>query len=266
MNSRVNLEHQDAVILHQYNYRNSSLIINFFLRDYGKISAVARGIKGKNSNKYQQNHPALFQPFQRLVISLSGKYDLLYLKNIELSNVYPDLNIKPNGKLKGKSLYCAYYINELLLRLLPSHTDCKEIFNLYHFILNSLIQCSETSVPDDRSLIHYEAPLRLFELKLLEFLGYGLNLMHEIQSGVDIQADQQYYYIIESGPSKNKSITDQQLLISGSTLINLANGNLNDKKTLQQSKQLLKLALAAHLGDKPLKSRELFKQLYSVVK
>lgn len=262
MNSRVKLDHQEAVILHQYNYRNSSLIINFFLSDYGKISAIAKGIKGKSPGKCQQNHPALFQPFQRLAVSLAGKSDLLYLKNIELSQQYSEIN----GKLQGKSLYCAYYINELLLRLLPSHTDCREIFNLYELILNSLVCCTETPVQGDQSLLHYEAPLRLFELKLLEFLGYGLNLLHEIQSGVDILADQQYYYIMQAGPSKNKTVTEKQLLINGSTLINLANGNLHDKKTLQQSKQLLKLALAGHLGDKPLKSRELFKQLYSVVK
>ncbi len=262
MNVRLNLDHQEAVILHQYNYRNSSLIINFFLSDYGKVSAVAKGIKGKKSNKSGHNNPALFQPFQKLVVSLSGKHDLLFLKNIELSTESPKLN----GTLKGKSLYCAYYINELLLRLLPSHTDCRDIFNLYELVLNSLVYCSETPPQDGQSLMSYEAPLRLFELKLLEFLGYGLNLLHEIQSGVDIVADQQYYYILESGPSKNKSVTEKQLVINGSTLINLANGNLHDKKTLQQSKQLLKSALAGHLGDKPLKSRELFKQLYSIEK
>ena len=107
MNSRIDLENKSAVVLHYYNYRDSSLIVNFFLSDYGKISAIAKGIKGKKS---KQNQFALLQPFQKLKISLTGKHELLILKNIESTSI--------NWKLSGKPLYCAYYLNELLLRLL----------------------------------------------------------------------------------------------------------------------------------------------------
>ena len=248
MASRINLDNKEAVVLHQFDYRNSSLIVNFFISDFGKISAVAKGVKGSTGKKSGHNRQALLQPFQKISVSLTGKQELLTLKNVDSTSV--------NWKLSGKSLYCAYYINELLLRLLPSHTDCQEIFQLYDHVLNLLSHCSK------QGTVPYEVPLRLFELKLLEFLGYGLNLTNEIQSGLPVEAEKNYYYLIESGPSSVQIPNTIDLPVSGTTLIKLSNGQLSDHKTLQESKQLLKWALAEHLGDKPLKSRELFKQLY----
>lgn len=248
---KINLENKDAIVLHHYDYRNTSLIIHFFLRDFGKISAVAKGVK-----KSKKNYFSLLQPFQSLTVSLtgtlSGESELLLLKNVESTPV--------NWKLSGKPLYCAYYINEILLRLLPSQSDCHDIFDLYHEVLGLLTQCTQ------HDAILYEVPLRLFELKILEFLGYGLNLDYDIRSGSAIEANKLYHYIFQSGPSEYRptdSASDSDsLIISGSTLINLANNELRDRKTLHESKQLLKWALAEHLGNKPLKSRELFKQLY----
>ena len=259
MNSRVNLDNKSAIVLHHYNYRDTSLIVNFFLSDFGKVSAIAKGVKGK---KLKQNQFALFQPFQKLTVSLTGKQELLILKSIELtseSNHEPILNA---WKLSGKSLYCAYYINELLLRLLPSHTDCSDIFSLYEQVLNILSHSSDQESSNQHDLLHLEAPLRIFELKFLEYLGYGLNLSHDIQSDLPIDNEKKYYYIIDSGPSESPISGIKKLVISGRTLINLSRAQLSDKKTLQESKQLLKWALAEHLGSKPLKSREMFKQLY----
>lgn len=256
MNSRVNLDNQQAVILHQFNYRNSSLIVHFFIKNHGKISAVAKGVKGqtKANSASKKNQMVLFQPFQKLIVSLTGKTDLLILKNIELISDVTN----QNWKLKGRALYCAYYINELLIRLLPSHTDCEEIFTNYYLVMDSLVQCSDN---DDSSEL-YEIPLRIFELNLLEQLGYALNLVNEVSSGELISPGANYFYTMESGPSLINIPDIKQLTISGQTLINLEKRDLHDHKTLQESKQLLKWAINEHLGNKPLKSRELFKQLY----
>jgi DNA repair protein RecO (recombination protein O) len=233
-----------AVILHQYPYRNSSLILQLFLQDYGKVSAVAKGIK-----KSRKNDLSLLQPFQTLVVSLTGRNELKILKSYERG--------KAPWVLQGKRLYCAYYINELLLRLLPAHTDCQPLFKLYEHLMELLAQ-----VTDEQNRI-YEPYLRLFELKLLSFLGYGLNLTEEIHTGKHVESDKQYHYMIDAGPSEAKPETGSKcLLIRGETLLKLADQCLDDTVTLQQSKQLLKWALAEHLGDKPLKSRELYKQLY----
>lgn len=263
MTSRVNLDNQAAVILHQYDYRNSSLIVNFFMSNFGKVSAIAKGVKGKGQSKSRQNQISLFQPFQKLMVSLTGKQDLLTLKNIELSAS----GQKQNWQLRGKSLYCAYYINELLLRLLPSHTDCQEIFSLYQQVLDALAECSDLEHSDQRqTMILYEAPLRFFELNLLELLGYGLNLINDISSDSQIEVDKEYFYNIESGPSHIEVPGVKQLHIGGNTLINLNNRQLSDEKTLQEGKLLLKWAINEHLANKPLKSRELFKQLYGGVR
>ena len=264
---KINLDNKSAIVLHYYNYRDSSLIVNFFLSDFGKVSAIARGVKGKKS---KQNQFALLQPFQMLSVSLTGKNELLILKSIELiSESSSDLSSEsssPGWNLSGKSLYCAYYLNELLLRLLPSHTDCGEIFALYDQILRVLShnsnQYSTDQYPAQQTSIQYEMPLRMFEIKLLEYLGYGLNLSHDIQSELAIDDKKQYYYIIDAGPAENPPGDTKHLAISGQTLNDLAKGQFSEQKTLQESKQLLKWALAEHLGNKPLKSREMFRQLY----
>ena len=244
MTSRVNLDNKEAFVLHYYNYRDNSLIVNFFISDYGKISAVARGVKNSRKNQF-----SLLQPFQKLNISLSGKSDLLTLKSVE--------QIQRCWQLSGKALYCAFYINELLLRLLPSHTDCHSIFELYQQILDLIIQNS------DEHRVHYEVPLRIFELKLLEFLGYGLNISNEIHTGQSIDEHRIYYYLIHSGPSATIPEHNDYLIISGKTLIDLANNQFGrSDETLHECKQLLKWALSEQLGEKPLKSREMFKQLY----
>jgi len=165
--------------------------------------------------------------------------------------------------LRGKALYCAYYVNELLLRLLPAHTDCQEIFKLYFMVLNTLAECSAQQQMNDQPMIAaYETPLRFFELNLLELLGYGLNLTDEISSDQPIESDKKYFYISESGPCLTEVAGAKQIIITGQTLIDLHNRQFNGEKTLQEGKHLLKWVLNEHLGPQPLKSRELFKQLY----
>lgn len=241
--SKVHLHNCSGVVLHTYPYQNSSLIVVFFLKNYGKVSAVAKGVKEK---KRIYNKLSLLQPFQKIRVSLSGKQELLLLNNIETADTC--------WNLSGKSLYCSYYLNELLLRLLPSDIDCSKLFWLYNKILDIFIS-------DDNSL---EAALRLFELELLEFLGYGLNLEHDIDSGSPIDEHKNYYYFMASGASTKTKSNSKSLPIYGKTLVDLAQRQFSDRKTLQQSKRLLKWTLAEYLGDKPLKSREIFKQLYAV--
>lgn len=256
--SRTSLEHQTALVLHHFPFKNNSLIIHFFLPGEGKVSAIARGIRQSKKNAMSS-----MQPFQELKVSLSGNGDLLYLNSVDtVSSVW---------KLKGKSLYCAYYLNELLLRLLPSHTDCRDIFFLYTESLGLLLRPQQQtdgvlrSTEAPPAAVHdfsLEMPLRYFELKLLEFLGYGLNLVIDVDTGEKVSAEQPYFYDINAGPSLNPHSTTRLIPVSGQTLINLSQLQFNDEQTLQESKQLLKCALGTHLGPKPLKSREMFRQLY----
>ncbi len=257
MVSRINLHNQTAAVLHHFPYRNNSLIIYFFLPEQGKVSVIARGIRQSRKNLMSS-----VQPFQELKISLSGKGDLLYLKDIDtVSRVW---------KLKGKSLYCAYYLNELLLRLLPADTECADIFSLYSETLNLFLYPQHDAAAkfdrkndiSENKHINLEIPLRYFELKLLEFLGYGLNLVRDTHTGGTVLAHKQYYYDINAGPSLHRHSASELIVVSGQTLINLSRLQFNDKQTLHESKQLLKCALSAHLGYRPLKSRETFRQLY----
>ncbi|MCP3850283.1 MAG: DNA repair protein RecO [Gammaproteobacteria bacterium] len=257
--SKLSINNKSAVVLHSYQYRDTSLIVNLFLSEFGKIDAIAKGIKGPKSKK-KFSDSVLLQPFQKINVSLAGKNELLTLTTIESEREVLDTN----WSLSGKSLYCAYYINELLLRLLPSHIDCSEIFILYEKTLDHLLQLSLAEKDEDSSKIlpGFETPLRVFELKLLEYLGYGLNFEHDFVTDQPIHSQGKYYYIIDSGPTERKPTGIHSLQISGSTLINMSNLQLTEQKTLQESKHLLRWILTEHLGGRPLKSREMFKQLY----
>ena len=263
MASRINLDNQTAVVLHHFPYKNNSLIVHFFLPAQGKVSAIARGVRQSKKNEMSQ-----MQPFQELQVSLQGKGELLYLKGVDsVSRVW---------KLKGKALYCAYYLNELLLRLLPAHTDCRDIFYLYAETLALIIQAppADACLPDNKTTVTsgkkstkspgLEIPLRYFELKLLEFLGYGLNFAVDVDTGETVQADKRYYFDINAGPSLKQHRHGLAVLspLRGQTLLNLSRFKFDDEQTLQESKQLLKYALSSHLGPKPLKSRKMFRQLY----
>ena len=137
-----------AFVLHTRAYRNTSLIVDFFTLDYGRISAVAKSARGPKSR-----YRGLLQPFTQLHIDFVGDGDLKTLGNIELA----DMPIT----LKEKRLFCGYYLNEMLMRLFAKDDAHETIFSTYHQTLRELAEIE-----------HYELCLRRFEWQLLECLGW----------------------------------------------------------------------------------------------
>ena len=237
-------------LLHSRAYQDNSLIIQCLSRENGVINLFA---KGARSSKKQLL--SLLQPFQCLSISYIGKSDLYILTGVELSTIDNHSLTKP--LLQGKSVYCAYYINELILRLLPLAEAYPDVFNLYQQTILDL-QFKET----------YEKVLRVFELSLLTHLGYELNLKYDIYTGKKIDANNFYYYDPLSGPYESLSDNNfsnniqQHQRISGKILTAIYSLAFDSPQVLRVSKNLLRQVLNYHLGDKPLKSRAVYKQLY----
>jgi len=223
-------------VLHSRPYQENSLILQCLSRERGIISLLS---KGARSSKKQLL--SLLQPFKPLSISYIGKGDLYILTGVELSSTEGQDISKP--LLQGKSIYCAYYINELLIRLLPQDEAYKDSF---------------------------EEVLRIFELSLLTHLGYELNLKYDIHTGKEVDSNKNYYYDPLSGPyeftdnnfSSNNSQQLPHLSISGKTLTAINSLSFDNPQVQKESKILLRQVLNLHLGDKPLKSREVYKQLY----
>ncbi|MFP5505754.1 MAG: DNA repair protein RecO [Gammaproteobacteria bacterium] len=221
-----------AYILHQRPYRDTSLLLEVFGRDHGRFGLVARGARGPRSRIR-----GLLQPFQPLLLSWSGRAELATLHSVEADGAAP--------RLAGTTLYSGFYLNELLMRLLQRLDPHPELYAAYAEALEGL-QCEALR------------PLRLFEKRLLEALGYGLLLDCEADSGVPVEAEAQYVYALESGPARCIDDATGGLTLSGRSLLSLAAEELADAQSLSDAKRLLRAALGLYLGDRALKTREVF--------
>lgn len=234
------VDSQPAYVLHTRNFRDTSLLVEVITADYGRISLVAKGARG--SGKAAKHKRALIQPFNPLIISFSGKSELKTLTALEPYTTALSL--------EGKKLFSAFYVNELLTRLLQPGDEQPEIYTLYEWVLQSMSQLQNDA--DD-----IEITLRRFELKLLEYLGYGFDFSADIETGAEILPDTIYRYEVNRGFTV---LTDQELgqvCFSGKEILAIGSGEF-DQNNKKAAKRLCRLALKPHLGDKPLKSRELF--------
>ncbi|MBL4821128.1 MAG: DNA repair protein RecO [Gammaproteobacteria bacterium] len=236
MENRVYL--QPAYILHKQAFQNTSLLIDFFCVDYGRVRAVARGGRRAKS-KYRP----LLQVFHPLLVSLTGKGEVKTVAAVESSVCAIEL--------VGERLFSGLYLNELITRLLMSNIEHSMLYKNYQ---NALLELQGT---EDINTV-----LRRFELSFLTELGYGINLEQDCVSTEAVKADNIYLFVPdhgfeqvvavqESGPSATN-------IFLGKHIMELRQLKFTDKESRDAAKRILRLALQAHLGGKPLHSRSLF--------
>lgn len=223
-----------AFILHHRPYSNSSLLLECFTASNGRFPAIAKAVRSRKSGGAGQ-----LQPFNPLLISWYGRGEVKGLRLFEQNG--------PSISLTGKALYCGFYINELIMRLLQRGDPHVSLFHYYQQALNGLAASQAL-----------EPVLRQFELKLLTELGYGLVLEREVDSDRPIDPKQQYSYVIEQGPVMPQGPGPT---VSGSTLLALHQGLVLEGEGLKEARWLMRHVLSHYLGDRPLKSRELFRTL-----
>ncbi|CAA9890490.1 DNA repair protein RecO [Candidatus Methylobacter favarea] len=217
---------QPAFILQHRKYRETSLIIDVLTRDFGRISLLAKGVR-----KAKSKTAGLLQPFLPLAISYIGKGELKTLTDVEVMQPFPEL--------KGLGLYCGFYINELIGLFLHKYDPHPEVFAYYEACLSRLSDSSKI-----------EAALRIFELDLMDNIGYGLQLKQAAGNKKPINPSKHYAFNIEQGP-----IEDENGLFSGKTLQAISARDLTDAHVLAEAKILMRAAIDTHLQGKPLKSR-----------
>ena len=225
---------QLAYILHRRAYRETSLLLEIFSFNHGRLALLARGVKQKRSPKQ-----AILQPFIPLFLSWTGKGELPLLTEVELAGEM--------SFLQGKNLYSGFYCNELLVALLGKYDAHPEIFNAYQQLLGALKQ-----QPLD------EVALRQFEQELLQQLGYGV-LPHTLEHAhTEIAANHSYQYIPEQGLVRVEEISHAMgNAFAGEDLLAIVRQQWN-AHTLRVAKQLMRIALHSLLGNKPIHSRRLF--------
>jgi DNA repair protein RecO (recombination protein O) len=223
-------------VLHQRPYRESSALLEVFTASHGRLGLVARGMR---SSKFRQRGE--LQPLRPLRLSWSARGELGTLTGVEADG--------PAPALRGNALYSAFYLNELLVRLLARQDPHPRLYALYADSLRALSGEAEV-----------EPVLRRFEKRLLEEIGYGLLLDHEVQHGAAVEPQRWYDYHLESGPVTVDRADAPGFVFSGASLLALAREQLTDPAALRDAKRLMRAALNLYLGDRPLHSRELFKR------
>ncbi len=226
----------DCYVLHRREYGNTSLLLELFGRDQGRFPAIAKGARRRNSPA-----AALLQPFRPLSISLSGRGEVKTIGRIEDGGAEVSIG--------GRAIYCGLYVNELLTRLLVRDDPHEQLFDHYRSALRAL-----GTQPD------VARTLRRFELRLLEQIGYAMVLDQDVDSSAPLDPGGRYGYDPERGPVAR--MAGSGFSVAGATLLNLAADRDLDPGQSREAKELMRRVLRHHLGDKPLKSRELFIQLF----
>lgn len=223
---------QRCFILHRRPYTETSLILDVFSEEYGRVSILAKGARSKRSNL-----KGVLQPFTPLLLKWFGKGSMRTLRQAE--------PISLGIPLHGINLYSAMYINELISRVIESETAYPELFHDY---LASLTELAQSDNP--------EPALRRFELALLSSLGYGVDFLHCAGSGEPVSENMTYRYREQKGFIA--SVRKDNLTFLGNELIAISERRFLTKQQLQAAKRFTRMALKPYIGSKPLKSRELF--------
>lgn len=222
---------QEAYVIHVRPYRETSVLVTAFVAHFGKMNLLARGVRTARSPL-----KALLQPFMPLMISFQGRTDLKLLTQCEL---YGDWS-----PLKGSSVACGLYLNELLYALLPNGVEHASLFGYYQ---ETLMTLSRGEVQG--------AALRLFEKHLVDELGYALQLTHDID-GAPIESQRRYSYLPKAGarPLLNEAARG----IAGKTLLDLEHNDLSDPVSAAEAQHLLRPVIEHLLEGKPIQSRAIW--------
>ncbi|MFB2578445.1 DNA repair protein RecO [Acinetobacter sp. c2-A9] len=215
--------------IHQRPYRERRHILHFFSAECGRVDGVIR-----------QLPPALYH---LVSLNATGKRELKNFNQIDLqgSPFY----------LQQKSLFAGFYLNELLLKLLAVEVPMPNTYQAYELALSQL----KNLILDDPKELQLKLILRHFEQVLLNELGYAIDYAYD-HRGQPIQADTYYQFVVKQGfmlDLSGKGFLGKELLVlAENEQVNLQNINLFGKLYRQMINDIL--------GNKPLKSRQLWIQ------
>ena len=237
-------------VLHSYPYRETSLILQVWTEKHGRMGLVAKGARRPKSSSR-----AVLIPFQPLALDWFGRGELKTLKTAEPST--------PATPLAGSSLLSAFYLNELLLKLTTREDPHEGLFAAYDEAIASLRAISREIRAGASALAPIEPVLRRFELRLLQELGYALELTREAGTQAPIVAEREYLYVVERGaiPAPGGDTPFNAVKLRGTTLLDLDGGRLDDAATIAQAKQLMRLLINHSLNGQELATRAMVRDL-----
>lgn len=225
---------EPSYILHGRPYGETSMLLEALSRSHGRVGLVARGARGARSRWKN-----MLQPFRPLLLSWNQRGELGTLTGADQVAAPPTL--------AGEPLFCGFYANELLVRFLQRSDPHPGLFDLYRSMLAELAGGKSA-----------QPILRVFESRLLQAVGFGMQLEHESGSDRAIERDAWYLYQPESGPVRREQGADRaEELVSGEALLALKSGQIGEHH-LKELKTLMRRLIRYYLGDRAIKSQQLF--------
>jgi DNA repair protein RecO (recombination protein O) len=234
-----------AYVLHRYDWSESSLILDLFTREQGRLAVAAKGAK----RPYSQLRGVLL-PFQRLNVSFGrmavddeGAGEVQTLRGAEWAG--------GAAMVTGAALFSGFYLNELLMKLLARHDPHPALFDAYAQTLPDLAASDDSQV---------QAALRAFELILLQQTGLLPDLSLVTLTQQPVRPDARYALLPEAGVGAARGDEDE---LSGAVLIGLQaalqHGSvaaLQQACRLQALKVPLRGLIQHHLGATILRTRK----------
>ncbi len=238
--SRARVDHETAFLLHSYPWRETSLIVEMFSREHGRVPMVAKGARRPGSM-----FRGALMAFQPLEVTWSGKGEVKTLHSASWQG--------GQALLGGIGLLCGYYLNELLMRLLAREDAHPALFETYAATLARLAAGEA-----------HEPLLRSFELGLLREVGYAPTLDHDVESGEALQEHSDYLFLTERGPVEADAKLGDLPLLPGRALLAMAAGDFSAPETLSHAKGLMRRLIQYHLGGQTLESRRILMELQAL--
>ncbi len=180
----MSLEKADALVIRQVDFSESSRVVTFFSREFGKFAALAKGAK------------RLKGPFDAALDLLSACRVVFIRKSSGTLNLLTEARLisrfqpQNSGAKDGlTSLYGGYYVAELLSGLTEDFDPAPEIYDLAISTLSALSSSEHLSSP---VIIH-------FEISLLQLIGLLPNLFECSVCGESVETDKQFAHWVSQG-------------------------------------------------------------------
>ena len=232
---------QPAIVLHATRWRESSLLVEMFTHEHGRIGMVARGVQGAKKQPLR----AALQPLQRIRVDYLHRGELAHLQHAEAGGHAPALT--------GDALLAGFYLAELVLRLLQRDDSHPELFLRFARALDELASTASLAWT-----------LRRFERDLLEDLGYALDLRRDADDA-PLDADARYRIDPDRGALRVRdSGAASPGGIRGAALLALADEAIPSDAQLREQRLALRTLIAHHLGARGLRSWGLLAEFASL--
>ena len=228
---------QPAYVLHRRAFRETSAIVEYLTRDFGRVAAVVRGVKGGRRPR------SSIEPFTEVVVAWRGRGQLVTATASESVQA---------TRLTGDALFAGLYVNELLIKTLEPQEPVETVFHHYGATLTAL------AVDDD-----LEPALRRFEKGLLDELGYGLVFDVDVKTGRPIEPHKTYRAVDGEGFHETRDgdgsqAAGNEATLTGAVITAIANGDFTGPRERAAAKLVLRSALRQRLAGKRLNTRQFF--------